>query len=102
MKRHHHGRSIAQLEKRDDPPEPPPAATVAEVMRHRLETKAGKKLYGLRKQTVEPVFGIIKEVLGFRRFSLRGLSKCNLEWDLVNTSYNLERLIAMGMRFKSV
>ena len=89
MKRHHHGRSIAQLEKRDDPPEPPPAATVAEVMRHRLETKAGKKLYGLRKQTVEPVFGIIKEVLGFRRFSLRGLSKCNLEWDLVNTSYNL-------------
>lgn len=79
MQRHHHGRSIAQLEKRDDPPEPRSGATVAEVMRHRLETKAGNKLYGLRKQTVEPVFGIIKEVLGFRRFSMRGLAKCNLE-----------------------
>ena len=101
MQRHHHGRSIEQLEKRDDPPEPPPGATVAEIMKYRLETKAGKKLYGLRKQTVEPVFGIIKEVLGFRRFSMRGLVKCNLEWDLVNTSYNLKRLFSMGMRFNN-
>ena len=101
MQRHHHGRSIEQLEKRDDPPEPPPGATVAEIMKHRLETKAGKELYGLRKQTVEPVFGIIKEVLGFRRFSMRGLAKCNLEWDLVNTSYNLKRLFSMGMRFNN-
>ncbi len=102
MKRHHHGRSIEQLEKKEDPPEPPPGATVAEVMKHRLETKEGKKLYGLRKQTVEPAFGIIKEVLGFRRFSMRGLAKCNLEWDLVTTSYNLKRLFAMGMRLKNV
>ena len=101
MQRHHHGRSIEQLEKRDDPPEPPPGATVAEIMKHRLETKAGKELYGLRKQTVEPVFGIIKEVLGFRRFSMRGLAKCTLEWDLVNTSYNLKRLFSMGMRFNN-
>lgn len=101
MQRQHHGRSIEQLEKRDDPPEPPSGATVAEIMRHRLETKTGKELYGLRKQTVEPVFGIIKEVLSFRRFSMRGLAKCNLEWDLVNTSYNLKRLFAMGMKLKS-
>jgi len=101
MQRHHHGRSIEQLEKRDDPPEPLPGATVAEIMKYRLETKAGKKLYGLRKQTVEPVFGIIKEVLGFRRFSMRGLAKCNLEWDLVNNSYNLKRLFSMGMRFNN-
>jgi len=78
MQRHHHGRSIEQLEKRDDPPKPPSDATIAEVMRCRLETKSGKELYGLRKQTVEPVFGIIKEVLGFRRFSMRGLRNVGL------------------------
>ena len=55
----------------------------------------------MRKRTVEPVFGIIKEVLGFRRFLLRGLEKVNLEWTLVNTSYNLKRLFNLGMRIKS-
>jgi hypothetical protein len=100
MKRHGHGRSVAQLEKREDPPAPPPDATVAEIMTHRLETQAGKELYGLRKQTVEPVFGIIKEVLGFRRFRMRGLEKVNLEWTLVTMSYNLKRLFKMGMRFE--
>jgi transposase len=101
MARRHHGRSVEQLEKRDDPPSPPIDASIAEIMKHRLETKAGKKLYGLRKQTVEPVFGIIKEALGFRRFSMRGLSNCNSEWDLVTASYNLKRLFGLGMRFKS-
>ena len=100
MKRHRHGRSVKQLEKRDDPPAPPPGASVAEVMAHRLETKAGKDLYGLRKQTVEPVFGIIKEALGFRRFLMRGLEKVDLEWTLVTTSYNLKRLFNLGMRLK--
>ena len=98
MKRHRHGRSVEQLEKCDDPPPPPLGAPVAEVMAHRLETKAGKDLYGLRKQTVEPVFGIIKEALGFRRFLMRGLEKVDLEWTLVTTSYNLKRLFNMGMR----
>jgi hypothetical protein len=91
---------VQDLEERDDPPAPPPGASVAEIMAHRLETKAGRELYGLRKQTVEPVFGIIKEVLGFRRFLLRGLDKVNLEWTLVSTSYNLKRLFNMGMRIK--
>jgi transposase len=100
MQRNHHGRSVEQLEQRADPPEPPSGAPVAEVMKHRLETKAGKALYGLRKQTVEPVFGIIKEVLGFRRFSMRGLEKCNLEWDLVCSSYNLKRLFKLGIGLK--
>ncbi len=100
MKRHRHGRSVEQLEKREDPPPPPPGASVAEVMAHRLETKAGKDLYGLRKQTVEPVFGIIKEALGFRRFLMRGLEKVDLEWTLVTTSYNLKRLFNLGMRVK--
>jgi hypothetical protein len=44
-------------------------------MAHRLQTKAGKALYAPRKQIPEPVFGIIKSVMGFRNFSLRGLEK---------------------------
>ena len=70
-------------------------------MAHRLETKAGKELYALRKQTVEPVFGIIKEAMGFRRFLMRGLEKVDLEWTLVTTSYNLKRLFNLGMRIKA-
>ena len=101
MKRHPHRRSIQQLEKHDDPPAPRPDASIAEIMVHRLETKAGRDLYGLRKRTVEPVFGIIKEVLGFRRFLLRGIEKVNLEWTLVSTSYNLKRLFNLGMRIKA-
>jgi transposase len=97
MKRHGHGRSVEQLEERPDPPAPPKGAPTPEIMRHRLETKAGKKLYALRKQTVEPVFGIIKEAMGFRRFSMRGREKVELEWALVTTAYNLKRLFNMGM-----
>jgi hypothetical protein len=100
MKRQRHGRSVAQLEERPDPPTTPPDAPVAERMGHRLETKEGREIYGLRKQTVEPVFGIIKEVLGFRRFLLRGQEKVSLEWELVSTSYNLKRLFKLGMSFK--
>ena len=98
MKRQSHGRSVAQLEARADPPPPPDGASVAERMGWRLDTEAGRKLYGLRKQTVEPVFGIIKEAIGFRRFLLRGLEKAGLEWTLVTTSYNLKRLFNLGMR----
>ena len=55
----------------------------------------GKQLYKLRKQTVEPVFGIIKEVLGFRQFWLRGREKVSLEWLLVCVSYNFKRLCTL-------
>ncbi len=92
LQREPHGRTVAQLEKRTDPPAPPPEAPFAERMRHRTATIAGRALYQLRQQTVEPVFGIIKEVLGFRRFSLRGLAKVTLEWELVCLAYNLKRL----------
>jgi hypothetical protein len=97
MARQSHGRSIAQLEERADPPPPPENATVAEHMAHRLDTAEGKQLYSLRKQTVEPVFGIIKQAIGFRRFLLRGTEKASLEWTLVTTSYNLKRLFNLGM-----
>lgn len=97
MKRQSHGRSIAQFEVREDPPPPPPDAPVAERMAHRLDTDAGKQLSSLRKQTVEPVFGIIKEAIGFRRFLLRGEEKVSLEWTLVSTSDNLRRVCNLGM-----
>ena len=100
MKRHSHGRSIADLEKHPDPPAPAEGASFGEIMEHRLATAAGKALYGLRKQTVEPVFGIIKEVLGFRRFMLRGKEKAGLEWTLVGTAYNLKRLFGLGARLR--
>jgi hypothetical protein len=67
-------------------------------MKHRLETKQGRELYALRKQTIEPIFGIIKETLGFRRFSLRGLKNVRTEWTLVTLAYNLKRLFHMGSR----
>jgi transposase len=98
MNRQSHGRGVAQLEARDDPPPPPPDASVAERMAHRLDTAQGKEIYGLRKQTVEPVFGIIKQAIGFRRFLLRGKAKVGLEWTLVTTSYNLKRLFNLGMK----
>jgi hypothetical protein len=52
-------------------------------MKHRTSTTAGRALYGLRKQTVEPVIGIIKAAMGFLRFSMRGDEKAGLEWTLV-------------------
>ena len=76
-----------------DQPTPPPAdASVKEQMAYQLRTETGKVIYRLRKSTVEPVFGIIKEVLGFRQFSLRGLTAVGGEWTLVCLAYNLKRL----------
>jgi len=92
-----HHRSVSDLEKKADPEPPPAGASRTEVMRHRLKTKAGKALYKLRQQTVEPVFGIIKSVLGFRQFLLRGLEKVSLEWTLVCLSYNFRRLHRLGL-----
>jgi transposase len=92
IKREHHGRTVSDLEKKDDPEAPSPGASFEEKMAHRVATKAGRSRYKLRQQTVEPVFGIIKEAMGFRRFSLRGLAKVSLEWTLVSLAYNLRRL----------
>jgi hypothetical protein len=66
----------------EDPPTPA-NPTPLEGMHHLLQTKEGKKRYALHKQTPEPVFGIIKSVLGFRQFLLRGLDKVQGEWSLV-------------------
>ena len=92
-----HHRSVADLERKVDPSPPPAGASVTDVMRHRLKTKAGKALYKLRQQTVEPVFGIIKSAMGFRQFRLRGLAKVSLEWTLGCLSYNFRRLHRLGL-----
>lgn len=81
-------------------PEPPAAnASAMEKMAYKLRTDIGQAIYRLRKYTVEPVIGIIKEVLGFRQFSLRGLSAADGEWVLVCLAFNLKRLHTL--RFNS-
>jgi len=90
-----HRRSLADLAPHQEPEPLGEKAKAIDIMAHRLKTAVGKSLYGKRKQTVEPVFGIIKETMGFRRFSLRGLSKVNLEWDLVCLAYNFKRLFRL-------
>ena len=76
-------------------PPPPENPTAVEAMAYRLKTPEGKKLYALRKQVPEPVFGIIKSVLGFRQFLLRGLEQVRGEWSLVTMAWNMKRIFAL-------
>ncbi len=92
VEKHGHHRTVEDLEEGTDPLPPPKNATTKEKMAHRLKTRDGKERYKLRKETVEPVFGIIKSVMGFRQFLLRGKEKVDLEWDLVTLSYNFKRM----------
>lgn len=79
----------------EDPKALPASASVMQQMAHRLKTRRGKKLYALRKQTPEPVFGIIKSVMGFRQFLLRGVENARGEWNLVTMSWNIRRMFAL-------
>jgi len=84
-----------QLAKQE--PEPPgQPATPSMQMSHKLKTAIGRAIYRLRKMTVEPVFGIIKEIMGFRRFSFRGQAAINGEWLLVCSAFNLKRLFVLA------
>lgn len=79
--------------------EPPPLkedATEVEKMRHQLLTMSGRAIYAMRKCTVEPVFGIIKQILGFRQFSLRGLKNVGCEFNLVALAWNLKRMFVLA------
>jgi len=67
-------------------------ASAVDRMKHRLRTPEGREVYATRKCTVEPTFGIIKSVLGFRQFLLRGLQAVRHEWALVCIGWNLKRL----------
>jgi len=79
-----------------EPPPPPREPTPLQAMDHRLKTPEGKKRYALRKQTPEPVFGIIKSVLGFRQFLLRGLDRVRGEWSLVTMAWNMKRMFILA------
>ena len=77
-------------------PEPlPDDADAVTRMKHRLQTPAGKAVYAQRKVSSEPVFGIIKAVMGFRSFLLRGLEAVHGEWNLVCMAYNMKKLHAL-------
>ena len=74
------------------------AATAKDRMQHRLRTSAGREIYGQRKATIEPRFGNIKSVQGFRQFSLRGHEKVRGEWKIVGTAYNLKRMHTLTLK----
>lgn len=113
------GAAIAELEKRkieplvaigaaqrrphDFRPEPQrksqqePKSPWRKAMQQKFSSEAIKKKYALRKQTVEPVFGIIKQGMGFRQFLLRGIEKVRLEFELVALAYNCRRLHTLAL-----
>jgi transposase len=78
-----------------DAPPAPEDPTPLEAMAYRLQTQEGKKLYALRKQMPEPVFGIIKSVMGFRQFLLRGIDQVRGEWSLVTLAWNMKRMFVL-------
>jgi Transposase DDE domain len=79
--------------------EAPPAPhnpTPLQAMAYRLASPEGRQIYALRKHTPEPVFGIIKAVMGFRQFSLRGLKKAKGERNLVTLAWNVKRMFVLA------
>ena len=94
VKREHHHQPL--MERFQDPPPLPDGANPVDTMKHRLRTTSGKAVYAIRKSTIEPVFGIIKSVMGFRQFLLRGLDAVKGEWDLVCIAFNIKRLYALA------
>ena len=77
-------------------PKAPQNPTPVQAMAHRLNTPQGRKLYALRKQIPEPVFGIVKSVMGFRQFMLRGLDQVRGEWNLVTMAWNMKRMFILS------
>jgi hypothetical protein len=88
-----HGRTVDDLKKKSsEENELKGEMDAKEKMAKKLKTDKGKNIYKKRKETVEPVFGIIKHVMGFRQFMLRGIDKVNTEWSLAMVAYNFKRL----------
>jgi len=84
--------NVAKADAEEDKP-----LSKIEKMRRKLISEEGKEIYRHRKMTVEPVFGIIKQAMGFRRFSFRGQEKVSKEWGLVCLAYNLRRLFTLNL-----
>ena len=85
------------MERFQEPADLPDEATPVDTMKHLLKTQSGKAVYAMRKSTVEPVFGIIESVMGFRQFFLRGLEAVKGEWNVVCIAFNLKRLYALTL-----
>jgi hypothetical protein len=81
-----------ELGRPQNKPERTISTPIVQAMRAKLNTKEARKTYRKRRQTIEPVFGIIKSVMGFRQFLLRGMAKVSGEWSLVGLAYNFKRL----------
>ena len=92
--REKHNKTVKQRNQKNPPRSFSP---LRRDMWRRVKSDFGKEYYRMRMCTVEPVFGIIKHVMGFRQFSLRGKVKAAGEWDLVCLSYNLKRLYQLKM-----
>ena len=90
VERESHSLELQELLASPDPPGP--EAHEVEKMKHRLKTPTGRSIYAQRKCTPEPVFGIIKSVLGFRQASLRGIEAVEGEWNLVSMAWNWKRI----------
>lgn len=95
-RREHHHPSL-QVRFSESPPLSANADAV-ERMRWRLQTPSGRELYSRRKCTIEPVFGILKAIMGFRHFLLRGLQAVQGEWTLVCMAWNLKRMLALKLQ----
>ena len=89
---HRDGHNQSLKERFCEPAPLPDGADNVTQMKHRLKTQAGRAIYAKRKCTVEPVFGIIKAIMGFRQFLLRGVESVCGEWNLVCIAWNLKRL----------
>ena len=97
-----HGLALETILGSSTDPDPlPEGATAKETMAHKLKGVQAKKLYGLRKQTVEPVFGIIKHCMRFRQFLTRGKENVSNEWNLVCCAYNLKRSFNLISRLRA-
>jgi len=87
--------NLPLVERFTDPATPSGDAEPIDRMRNKLKTIDGRKVYAQRKCTVEPVFGIIKQVLGFRQFFLRGLEAVSGEWTLMSIAWNMKRMFVL-------
>jgi len=95
-----HGRQphhppLAELIARGEGGEEQPSDDPLQRMKDELQSDTGRALYAKRKTTVEPVFGMIKHVMGFRQFSMRGLEKAKGEWSIVCMAWNIRRLFSL-------
>ena len=96
-KRDAHNKPLMERFKADDPMPKGDDVTALDLMRWRLQTKEGRAVYALRKSTIEPTFGIQKEIMGYRQFLVRGFAAVSAEWDLLCTGFNLKKMSAMAM-----